>query len=305
AMQDALLAAAGDAEATVHRPAAIALDRAGDAIVATVDAPGGTIAYAPRLLVGADGQRSAVRTWIGGTGQRDPIHHAIAGAIVSGLRLDPESAHQAYFPGGFAMVFPQAGGTSRIYYVCPTADAERLQREDLPAALIEAMRPWLPDGTIGDWRSEGPAGFFPNADIVADVTHAPGVVLVGDAAGANDPSQGHGLSLAFRDVRALRDLLAATDDWTALPESFAAGQRAARETLRQHAIWSAPLMTGLGPEADALRDRVAEARALDPSAGGFAPVFMTGPEGLVADEAARRHFLGEDLEHVAHGADSA
>lgn len=305
AMQDALLGAARDAGATIHRPAALALQRDGDTIVATVDAEAGSIAYAPRLLVGADGQRSAVRGWMGGSGQRDPIHHAIAGAIVSGLHLDPESAHQAYFPGGFAMVFPQAGGTNRIYFVCPTPEAERLQREELPAALIEAMRPWLPEGAIGEWRSEGPAGFFPNADIVVDVTHAPGVVLIGDAAGANDPSQGHGLSLAFRDVRALRDLLAAPDDWTALPEAFAASQRAARETLRQHAIWSAPLMTGVGPEADALRDRVAEARALDPSAGGFAPIFMTGPEGLVADEAARRHFLGEDLERPAHDADAA
>jgi len=295
AMQEALLAAAQSAGATVHRPASVALRRAGEGIVATVETSEGVIAYAPRLVVGADGQRSAVRRWIGGTARRDPIHHAIAGAIVSGLHLDPDSAHQAYFPGGFAMVFPQTGGTNRIYFVCPTPEAERLQREELPDALIAAMRPWLPDGAVGDWRSEGPAGFFPNADIVVDVTHAPGVVLIGDAAGANDPSQGHGLALAFSDVRALRDLLLQGDDWDAVPAAFAAGQRPARETLRQHAIWSAPLMTGTGPEADALRAQVAEARAADPSAGGFAPIFMTGPEGLVADEAARRHFLGEDL----------
>ncbi|MGC4189603.1 MAG: NAD(P)/FAD-dependent oxidoreductase [Thermomicrobiales bacterium] len=296
AMQDALLAAATAAGADVHRPAHLVPRREGAAIVATIEADGRSIEVVPRLLVGADGQRSAIRTWIGGSGRRDPIHHAIAGAIVSGLHLDPDSAHQAYFPGGFAMVFPQAGGTNRIYYVCPTPEAERLQREDLPDALIAAMRPWLPAGAIGEWRSEGPAGFFPNADIVADITYAPGVVLIGDAAGANDPSQGHGLSLAFRDVRALRDLLAASDDWATVPERFATAQRNARETLRQHAIWSAPLMTEVGLDAEALHQRVAAARALDPSAGGFAPIFMSGPEGLVADEAARRHFLGEDLD---------
>ncbi|MGC4104767.1 MAG: NAD(P)/FAD-dependent oxidoreductase [Thermomicrobiales bacterium] len=296
AMQEALLAAAAQAGAVIHRPASVTLRRDGNAVVATVETPTERVEITPRLLVGADGQRSAVRGWIGGTARRDPVHHAIAGAIVSGLDLDPESAHQAHFPGGFAMVFPQVGGTNRIYYVCPTPDAERLQREDLPAALIDAMRPWLPDGAIGDWRSEGPAGFFPNADIVVDRTFADGVVLIGDAAGANDPSQGHGLALAFRDVRALRDLVAASDNWSAIPETFAAAQRDARETLRQHAIWSAPLMTDVGPEADALRDRVAAARAIDPSAGGFAPIFMTGPDGLVADDAARRHFLGEDLD---------
>lgn len=295
AMQNTLLTAAMEAGAIVHRPASVRIRRDGTAIVATIDAASGTTEIAPRLVVGADGQRSAVRSWIGGTGQRDPVHHAIAGAIVSGLHLDPDSAHQAYFPGGFAMIFPQRGGTNRIYYVCPLLVSERLQRESLPAALIEAMRPWLPDDAIGDWRSEGPAGFFPNAEIVVNTTSAPAVVLVGDAAGANDPSQGHGLSLAFRDAQTLRELLAATDDWHDVPATFAAAQHAARETLRQHAIWSAPLMTEVGPEADALRDRVAAARAIDPGAGGFAPIFMTGPAGLVADEAARRHFLGEDL----------
>ena len=296
AMQEALLTAAADAGATVFRPATVVPRREDDAIVATIRADGSAVDVTPRLVVGADGARSAVRRWIGGTARRDPVHHAIAGAIVSGVHLAPDSAHQAYFPGGFAMVFPQAGGTSRIYYVCPPAEAERLRRMDLPTAIIDAMRPWLPPDAIGDWRSAGPAGFFPNADVVADRIFASGVVLIGDAAGANDPSQGHGLALAFRDARALRDLLVATDAWDDIPATFAAAQRAARETLRQHAIWSAPLMTETGPAADALRDRVAAARALDPTAGGFAPIFMTGPEGLVADEAARRHFLGEDLD---------
>ncbi|MGB3328926.1 MAG: NAD(P)/FAD-dependent oxidoreductase [Thermomicrobiales bacterium] len=300
AMQDALLAAASDAGARIHRPATVHLGREGDGIVATVQTASGTVELAPRLVVGADGQRSATRSWIGGTARRDPVHHSIAGAIVSGLHLAPDSAHQAYFPGGFTMVFPQAGGTNRIYYVCPLPVAERLQREDLPAAIIEAMRPWLPEGSIGDWKGEGPAGFFPNSDIVVDRTFASDVVLIGDAAGANDPSQGHGLALAFRDVHALRDLLAASSDWSGVPAEFAAAQRTARETLRQHAIWSAPLMTDLGPEADALRDRVAAARAIDPSAGGFAPIFMTGPAGLVADDAARRHFLGEDIAATTH-----
>lgn len=294
AMQEALLTAASEAGATVLRPATVHHREDGTTHVVTVKSAAGTVDISPRLLIGADGRYSAVRGWIGGTAQRDPIHHRIAGAIVSGLHLDPTSAHQAYFPGGFAMIFPQQGGTARIYYVCPTLDAERLQRDELPAALLNAMRPWLPDGSIGDWRSEGPAGFFPNSDIVVDRTTAPGVVLIGDAAGVNDPSQGHGLALAFHDVRALFDLL--TDrPWDEVPEAFALGQRQARETLRQHAIWSAPLMTGTGPEADALRDQVERARAIDPSAGGFAPIFMTGPAGLVADAAARRHFLGEDL----------
>jgi hypothetical protein len=37
------------------------------------------------------------------------------------------------------------------------------------------------------------------------------------------------------------------------------------------------------------------ARERDPALGGFAHIRTYGAEGLVADEAARRHFFGEDL----------
>nr|MDP9471953.1 hypothetical protein [Chloroflexota bacterium] len=58
--------------------------------------------------------------------------------------------------------------------------------------------------------------------------------------------------------------------------------------------WAAQLTTETGPEADARRERVARAREQDPTAGGFAAIFAAGPEGLVADEAARRRFFGEE-----------
>ena len=35
----------------------------------------------------------------------------------------------------------------------------------------------------------------------------PGVVLIGDAAGHDDPIIGQGLSIAYRDVRIVRDLM--------------------------------------------------------------------------------------------------
>src|SRR5699024_7073189 len=103
-----------------------------------------------------------------------------------------------------------------------------------------------------------------------------------DAAGSNDPSQGHGLSLVFRDIRDLAERLAASDDWTGVPAAFAASRTHDHSVLREHAHWVAPLSTGTGPAIDALRARIEQARALDPTAGGFAGIFATGPAGLVA-----------------------
>ncbi|MGB3305872.1 MAG: NAD(P)/FAD-dependent oxidoreductase [Thermomicrobiales bacterium] len=294
-LQQALLDTAREAGVDVYRPATAEPRRANGRIGLTITTDRDSFDVTCRLLVGADGQRSALRTWIGGTGRRDPIHHAIGGAIVSGIDLAPDSAHQAYFDEGFVMIFPQVGGTNRLYYICPTEVAEAQQRAPQPETIMASVASVLPPGAIGEWTSAGPAGFFPNAEIVADRIHAESVVLIGDAAGSNDPSQGHGLSLVFRDIRELRTLLRESSDWSEVPAAYAAHRTAYFDVLHQHAHWSGPLVTESGPEADALRARVAAARAIDPTAGGFAAIFATGPDGLVADEAARRHFLGEDL----------
>jgi 2-polyprenyl-6-methoxyphenol hydroxylase-like FAD-dependent oxidoreductase len=125
---------------------------------------------------------------------------------------------------------------------------------------------------------------------------APGVVLIGDAAGANDPSQGHGLSLAFRDARELRDLLANGRDRQAAITEFGRRRTAYFAPLRAHAKWAGILTVDTGPEADRVRERAARARDADPTLGGYAGIHAFGPDGLAVDEQARRHFFGEDLD---------
>ena len=55
---------------------------------------------------------------------------------------------------------------------------------------------------------------------------------------------------------------------------------------------------GTESKSFAIRDGIARSRAADPTAGGFGPIFALGPSGLVADEQARRHYFGEDLEQL-------
>jgi 2-polyprenyl-6-methoxyphenol hydroxylase-like FAD-dependent oxidoreductase len=45
-----------------------------------------------------------------------------------------------------------------------------------------------------------------------DAPTAAGIVLIGDAAGHNDPVTGQGLSIAARDVRMVSDILVSTKD---------------------------------------------------------------------------------------------
>jgi len=295
-LQDAIFAAAGAAGATVFRPAEATLGRLGPSLEITVSGPEGTSVLHPRMIVGADGQRSAVRRWIGGSASRDPIHHAIGGALIRGLDVETDRVHQAFFEGGFVLISPQRDHVSRVYLVCSTEEAQSIRRDPAPASRVMTRADEsLPEGTVGSWESIGPVGFFPNANIVVERPDMSDVVLIGDAAGANDPCQGHGVSLAFHDIRVLRDLFESGMDWVEIPAAFNAERDRYFDVLRQHARWSERIATETGPKIDMIRDRIARARELDPTAGGFAAIFATGPNGLVADAAARRHFLGEDL----------
>ena len=54
---------------------------------------------------------------------------------------------------------------------------------------------------IADGRPAGPLRSYANNDAWTDTPFAEGAVLIGDAAGWNDPIIGQGLSITYRDVR--------------------------------------------------------------------------------------------------------
>lgn len=301
ALQETLLAHAAAVGARVLRPARVTSfrrlpdDRSRLAVSVDED---DEVEVTARLVVGADGCRSAARRWLGAATVREPIHHAIGGCLLDGVALDEESTHQAFLAGGMVVVFPQGETRARAYLVCDPARTKAF-RGDTAADFVVACAAPLPPGAMADARPIGPAGFFPAADVRADRLAGDGVVLVGDAAGATDPSQGHGLSLAFRDARELGEALRQNRDWYRAATAFAARREAYVAPLRAHARWAGLLTVEQGPAAEARRERVARAREADPSAGGFASIYAFGPDGLVADEAARRHFFGEDLPPVS------
>ena len=297
-LQEMLLQRAGDESVHVFRPASACPSEANGGWDVTVSSAGGETRIRARLLVGADGQRSATRTFLGGSVKRDPVHHHIGGMLVRGVDLPANSAHQAYHDAGFSLVYLQQDNLARAYYVCPTEEAAALQGSSGAAAFIGRVSALYPEGAFAQAEPAGPLGFFPNADLVSDRIAGTHAVLIGDAASANDPSQGHGLSLVFRDIRVLRDLI--LDAGIAeVPERFASARMEYYTILREHARWSAPLATETGDEIEALRAQVERAREADPSAGGFAGLFATGPDGLHVNEAARAHFYGEDLPDAA------
>ncbi|HYI26107.1 MAG TPA: NAD(P)/FAD-dependent oxidoreductase, partial [Thermomicrobiales bacterium] len=208
-LQEALLAEAVRTGAMLHRPAEVAFDRIRDRPRLGITTPDGETSISPALVVGADGEHSATRRWLGGTRRADPTHHYLGGVLVQGLGLATDRIHQALFSGGMILTSPLSEDRARVYIICDPERASTIQRSEIPARqIVDQFRNSTPDGLLAErWHAIGPAGFFPNSTMVATIPSSRDVVLIGDASGRNDPSQGHGLSLVFRDVHALRDLL--------------------------------------------------------------------------------------------------
>jgi 2-polyprenyl-6-methoxyphenol hydroxylase-like FAD-dependent oxidoreductase len=115
-------------------------------------------------------------------------------------------------------------------------------------------------------------------------------VLIGDAAAANDPCYGSGLSMALRGARMLRDRLLASEDWRAAADAYAAEQTADAAALRRITGWLTELLFEPGREADARRTTAFAKFAEDPSR--LLDFVGLGPDGP-SDERARQRLFGE------------
>lgn len=108
-------------------------------------------------------------------------------------------------------MFHQGRGRARAYHVIPLALRTRYVGDaGIAQFLADATGAGSPvAAALAHAQPAGPCGVFPGTDSWTDRPYADGVVLIGDAAGHNDPGIGCGLSIALRDARIVRDLVLA------------------------------------------------------------------------------------------------
>ncbi|HEU0114298.1 MAG TPA: NAD(P)/FAD-dependent oxidoreductase [Thermomicrobiales bacterium] len=293
-LQEAAVAWAAGHGATVRRPAkAIGFRHDGRPVVTAAE-DGQESAYAARLVVGADGKQSGVRRWTGGETAADVEHHRFGGVLIRGDRIDVAYDNYYWEPGLLVNWFPAGAHATRLYLGMTAARLRQTGIDRSFAANIACAAPYMPDGALDAVEQIGPIGYFPSNDIWATEIAGNDVVLIGDAAGAPDPTQGHGTPLVFHDVHMLSDLLLSEADWAQATRAFAARRAEAFAVIREYDRWH-NIIHDEGAEAARRREGQQRAAQADPSLGGFAFLEARGPAGLVADEAARRHFFGDDL----------
>jgi ubiquinone biosynthesis UbiH/UbiF/VisC/COQ6 family hydroxylase len=159
-----------------------------------------------RLVVGADGAGSPVRTLAGiSTSTVDYGQRGLVANIRTAVAHD-RTARQRFLPDGPLALLPLADGASSIVWSLPTHSCERL--EALTVADFERELAVATGGVLGTVQLEGDRASFPLMRRLAATYHADRIVLVGDAAHVVHPLAGQGLNLGFLDVAALADVLA-------------------------------------------------------------------------------------------------
>lgn len=289
---------AGRAGAVTLRPAIVEAVTLGPAPSVTFTHDGvARTAHAP-LIVGADGRTSMVREAAGITLHQDAPHHWFAGLLVDGVDDWAPDLQAIGTEGDFGfLAFPQGGGRVRVYGGYALEDRGRFNGPEGARRFLDAFRMACApaNDALANGEPAGPLLSYFNNDSWTDEPFAPGCVLVGDAAGWNDPIIGLGLSITYRDVRIVSDILKATPDGAA-PDfaPFAEERRERMRRLRFTAGVQSALDMEFGDDARARRQRYHERAAADPMIKMLSAAVMAGPEVLPPDcftDAYRAHVL--------------
>jgi 2-polyprenyl-6-methoxyphenol hydroxylase-like FAD-dependent oxidoreductase len=240
-----------------------------------------------RLIVGADGRNSTVRRQAGIELHQDPTHHFFAGMLIDDLDGWPEDLETMGTEGDVQFfVFPQGGRRARLYLSYGLDQKSRFAGDGAEQRFLDAFRlSTLPrhESIVGA-RIAGPCNSIPNQSTWVESPVAPGVVLIGDAAGYNDPIIGQGLSIALRDVRLVSEALVGNETWDAAAFQTYAEERAERmRRLRFAAALDSVVHAEFGAEAMARKLRFRERNLADPAFGMARAGVMIGPELLPPD----------------------
>jgi 2-polyprenyl-6-methoxyphenol hydroxylase-like FAD-dependent oxidoreductase len=241
-----------------------------------------------RLVVGADGRTSSVRRQAGLTLDERPARTFGAGLLVradsgfTGKNTLGTEGDVHY------LAFPRQDGLTRLYLMVDIARQPEFTgpgRLDAFVGSFACITSFPAAAALAAGEPAGPAGGAPMTDSWTTAPPVvPGAVLIGDAAGWNDPIIGQGLSIALRDARTVSDVLVDSNDWS--PAAFEPYVAERAERMRRLAI-SAAITTEIRctftDEGRERRRRWFAAFLSDPEKLSQIVAILAGPETAPAE----------------------
>ena len=158
-----------------------------------------------RLLVAADGRRSAIRASAGIEVRETPYAQTAIVATVRHERTHEGVAVEEFLPSGPFAMLPMTDNRSNIVWTELHEYAGgylALSDADFKDELHRRFGEWL-----GSIELEGPRFSYPLGFMQAERYTARRLVLAGDAAHVIHPIAGQGLNLGLRDVAALAEIV--------------------------------------------------------------------------------------------------
>ena len=302
-MQETLLNLAAGGGAEIARGTAIDQVLPGSPPSVKITTNGSVRQASARLVVVAEGRESRLRKALGFEIKEDPEFILTGGMLLRGTneigrRVDAgddgtsRAVHSVYDPGGlrYIIALTIADHLSRVYLIHhKDMLPKRLSGErDLGEAIRNLRAAGAPARWFEDVELAGPFATFDGAARWVERPYRDGVVLIGDAAGATDPTWGEGLARTLRDVRLLRDRLLADNDWDRGAAAFAEDHDAFFSRMLRLGAMRGELLFAVGPDADARRERAFAAQKANP--GVLPDTLGLGPDAACDDVAKARYF---------------
>jgi 2-octaprenyl-6-methoxyphenol hydroxylase len=196
----ALTQRAKDLGVTLLPRAVSSFEKAGGGVTVTLS---NGEAIATKLLVAADGARSAIREQAGIKSFGWQYGQSGIVTTIAHEREHHGRAEEHFLPAGPFAILPLTGKRSSIVWTEEEKEAERIVA--LPDAEFHAETERRFGLHLGDIEIAGPRRAYPIGLSVARTFIADRVALVGDAAHVIHPIAGQGLNMGLRDVAALAE----------------------------------------------------------------------------------------------------
>ena len=158
-----------------------------------------------KLVVGADGARSRIRSWAGIKTRGWKYWQSCVAFTIKHTAPQNDIAFERFWSTGPMGVLPLPGNRCQIVWTNPHAEAKALQELDEQAFLTKLEQ--YTGGLLGKLELVGDRFLFPVQLMQCDRYVRSRLALIGDAAHCCHPVGGQGLNLGIRDAASLAEIL--------------------------------------------------------------------------------------------------